>query len=93
MLEKKRQKALQILKSNFIGAFLEVVHHKKQTRLYPKGKIVDETKNSFIIETQVGEKRILKQNNTFIITLPNGKKYKIEGTLLIGNIWDRLKKY
>ncbi len=87
--EKKRQIAHQILKSNFIGAFLENEQHPKI-----KGKIIDETKNSFVIETLQGnEKRILKQNNVFIISFADKKKYKLDGNLLLGNIWDRLKKY
>jgi len=100
--EKKRQIALQILKANFINTFLEVVSNNKrrfskqqQNKPSPnniKGKVIDETKNSFILETPSGEKQVLKQNNFFILTFPDKKKYKIDGNLLIGNVWDRLKK-
>ncbi|NCO84788.1 MAG: hypothetical protein COW47_02190 [Candidatus Huberarchaeum crystalense] len=86
--EKKRQQALQILKTNFINSFLE-------NKLHPqiKGRVINETKNSFLVETNQGEKRTLKQNNIFTFTFQDKKKYKINGNLLVGNIWERLKKY
>ncbi|PKM92030.1 MAG: hypothetical protein CVU81_02690 [Euryarchaeota archaeon HGW-Euryarchaeota-1] len=57
-------------------------------------KFLSPTSLARFYETLQGnEKRILKQNNVFIISFADKKKYKLDGNLLLGNIWDRLKKY
>jgi len=56
------------------------------------GKVVDETKNSILIETKKGERKTaMKMNNTFEFALPEGK-IAIDGKDISGRAEDRIKK-
>ena len=71
-------------KSELIGSQLEVIDSKNKSLIGIKGKIIDETKNMFVLDT--GKKLIKSQIKIKIqkITL-NGKKLAIRPE-------DRLKK-
>ena len=79
------------LKFELIGLEVEVVDAKNKSLIGIKGKIVDETKNTFVIETNGKEKNLLKDQVTLII---NFKKEKIraEGKLFLGRPEERIKK-
>ena len=55
-----------------------------------KGKVVDETKNTLIIQS-TGLKRVAKKNATFKFSLDD-VNVKVEGKTLIGRPEDRVKK-
>ena len=55
-----------------------------------RGKVVDETKNTIIIQS-TGLKRVAKKNATFKFSL-DGVAVKVEGKTLIGRPEDRVKK-
>ena len=57
-----------------------------------KGKVLDETKNTFLILHDGRRKRIPKAHSTFRVHLPDGTIVDIDGVLLIGRPEDRLKK-
>lgn len=59
----------------FIGKSLVVLESAAESFLGAEGKIVDETKNSFVIETHGREKRIPKK----------GCVFRIAGKLVRGN--------
>ena len=54
------------------------------------GKIIDETKFSFLIETRNKRKRFFKHNNLFEITF-NEHKVKIEGSSIMMRPEERIK--
>ncbi len=56
------------------------------------GKIVDETRNTFLLETERGIKRIPKSNTSLIFTLQNGRKVKMAGSILISQPENRINK-
>lgn len=78
----------QIFKSEIIGAQLEVVGAKNESLLGKKGKVVDETKNTIILEGNVS---ILK-DQVIVSIESNDQKLIIDGKLLIGRSEERLKK-
>ena len=51
----------------FIGKSLVVLESAAESFLGAEGKLVDETKNSFVIETHGREKRIPKKGCVFMI--------------------------
>jgi ribonuclease P protein subunit POP4 len=55
------------------------------------GLIIDETKHTFLIETDKKQKRIAKQTATFAFEY-HGKKIIVKGTRLIYRPEDRIKK-
>jgi len=59
----------------FIGKTIEIVDSKNKEQKNIKGKIIDETKNTFTIKTQNKTIKILKKD----------KKFKIENQKIDGN--------
>jgi len=56
------------------------------------GTVVDETYNTFTVESRGKERLIPKKNSIFIFILPNGMKVEVEGKILISRPEDRIKK-
>ena len=72
----------------FIGITTEVVKSTNKSQIGLKGKIIDETQNTFIIDP---DKRILKKDATFRMCL-DSIKIDIDGKHLVGRSYDRIKK-
>ncbi|MCW1294188.1 MAG: ribonuclease P protein subunit [Candidatus Parvarchaeota archaeon] len=51
------------------------------------GKVIDETKNTILLETERGRKRVIKSGKKIIIYL-NGKEIKIRGEELNLRPWE-----
>ncbi len=56
-----------------------------------EGRVVDETKNLLIIETQKGEKKVQKRGSRFELEIPEGS-VTIDGEKLLFRPEDRTKK-
>lgn len=56
------------------------------------GKVVDETRNTFLLETERGIKRIPKSNTSLIFTLPDGRRVRAAGSILISQPENRISK-
>ena len=56
-----------------------------------EGVIVDETKNSFLVDSKPGFRRVIKSGNVFGFELEEGL-VKVHGDAVILRPWDRLKK-
>ena len=80
-----------ITKYELIGLKAEVSDAKNKANVGITGKIVDETRNTIMIETKKGIKRLIKENITIDVFFQN-KKIRIKGTLLVGRPEDRIKK-
>ena len=80
-----------IFKHELIGLKTEIIESKNKKLVGEIGKIVDETRNMFIIETNGNKIKVVKEQSTFMFYLPN-KNVKIEGSLLIGRPEKRMKK-
>lgn len=78
----------EVIKYEFIGCLIEVMDSKNKSLIGLKSKVIDETKNMFILENG---KRLIKDQSIFKITIKK-KKYQIDGKLLVGRPEDRLKK-
>jgi len=74
-----------------IGLEVEIVESKNRSLVGKKGRIVDETKNTFTIRSNGKERKIIKKDSTFVFKV-GGKKIMIKGDRLIGNPWERLKR-
>ncbi len=80
-----------ILREELIGLETEILEAKNKSLKGIKGKIIDETKFTFEIETPRGRKKVLKEQVT--LKLPyKGRKLAVDGKLLIGRPYERLKK-
>ena len=70
----------------YIGAVLEVVQSPNSSLQGLRGKVLDETKHTFLIQADEKERRIMKKGNTFQI---NGKE--VQGREITKRPEERLK--
>ena len=76
---------IDVLRGEFIGKEVKV-HNKKV-----EGRIIDETKNSFLINTKNdGRKRLLKINQTFQLKVRN-YLVDVDGNSILMKPEDRIK--
>ena len=76
-----------------IGLIMEVEESSNRDMEGLRGRIVDETRNIFVIETEQGEeKRIPKSGNMFIFVLEDGTRARIRGDKLLARPEDRIKR-
>ena len=88
----KQRKTKDIPRIEFIGKKVEIMGAKNKSLIGLKGKIVDESKNMFTLETEKGlSKRLVKKQVT-LKTKVNRKTFIIEGEILQGRPEERLKK-
>ena len=81
----------EIVKDELIGRQLKIKKCTDPNWIGETGTIIDETKNTFLIEKNGEQKRIAKNIATFEFE-HHGKKTIIEGTRLTYRPEDRIKK-
>lgn len=91
--------ASNLIYHELIGLVTEVVESTNPTLINIRGKIIDETRNTLVVETEeLCEKRIPKAGSVFVFHLPilsEGKlsvrHVKINGALLLSQPENRIK--
>jgi ribonuclease P protein subunit POP4 len=81
-----------ILRHELIGLEVSVVKSSNPHNIGISGKVVDETRNTLIIDDGSGEKRIAKGHAIFRFRLRDGILIDVEGSHLIGRPEDRVKR-
>lgn len=76
----------------WIGLEAEVIESTDKTRIGIKGKIVDETKNLIVIETEKGEKRLPKREVKIMVWLEK-EEVLLDCSRLIQRPEDRIKYF
>lgn len=56
------------------------------------GRVVDETRNTLIIESNGRERSLAKDEHAFSFSLPSGEQVLVDGNILVGRPEDRIKK-
>lgn len=80
-----------IARHEFIGLRVVVVDAQNKNLIGIEGKIIDETKNTFLIQTESSEKNVLKNGASFKLRLDK-QEIIIKGDILVGRPEDRIKK-
>ena len=75
----------------FIGSELEVADSRHQGYLGMEGKVIDETKKTFVISVDGKEKTIPKKGTRFKLTI-DGRKKDLDGNRLTFRPENRIKK-
>ena len=57
-----------------------------------RAQVVDETRNTFLLETLRKVVRIPKKNTSLIFLLPNGQRVRVAGSILISQPENRISK-
>ncbi|MEN4007229.1 MAG: ribonuclease P protein component 1 [Methanobacteriaceae archaeon] len=82
-----------IFRHELVGLPVKVVDSTHEGFIGIKGKVVDETKNTLLIQDgDETEKLVPKKNATFHFNLPDGTVIEIEGKIIIARPEDRIKK-
>ncbi len=82
---------MSIIAQELIGTSVEVIDAANREIIGLKGKVVDETKHTFTVMTQKGERRIMKKGNVFVFTV-SGRKIRIDGEKLEARPEERIRK-
>jgi len=80
-----------LVKDELIGRNMRIIECTDPSFTNLSGIVVDETKNTFLIEVKNKQKRIAKNTATFEFEY-NGKKIAVKGSRLINKPEDRIKK-
>ena len=81
-----------LARHELIGLFAEVDISSDPGLIGLSGQVVDETRNTFLLETTRKISRVSKMNTSFIFTLPDGKRVKVNGSVLISQPENRISK-
>ncbi len=81
-----------IIRQEFIGTEGRIAQSVHADYVGISGQVMDETKNTFIIQHSGKRKSVLKDSAVFHFKFPDGTVVEIDGKLLVGKPEDRLKK-
>ncbi len=81
-----------IISYEFIGTEAKIAQSKNRDCKGIRGKIIDETRNTFTILRENRPKKIIKDSSFFHFKFSDGTVVEIDGKLLVGRPEDRLKK-
>lgn len=81
--------AKDILRVELIGKNIEIVESKNKSLLGLKGRIIDETKNAFIIMSNGKRKMVLKSHMKMIVKWQD-KRILVDGKMLAKRPEDRI---
>ena len=81
-----------LVKHELTGLEVEIAGSSNKSMISIKGRVIDESRQMLTIKTVDGEKKVPKALCSFIFTLPEGKKVKVDGELLVSRPEDRIKK-
>ena len=81
----------RLARSELIGLDVEVIESENHFNRGLKGKIIDETKNIFIVKTEKGKKSIIKDQCVFEFKFKE-KNIKINGKSLTTRPEERIKQ-
>lgn len=83
---------LSLVRHELIGLHAKIVKSTNPANVGLAGKIIDERYQTLILQTNSREKKIFKENVVLIVELPDGKRVQVDGKLLLGRPWERIKK-
>jgi ribonuclease P protein subunit POP4 len=81
---------VNLRKHELIGLEVEVLHATDPTQAHVRGRVVDETRNTLVLEIQGDEKRIPKHGSRFRFEIQGG--LEVDGEEIRFRPEDRVKK-
>jgi ribonuclease P protein subunit POP4 len=81
---------VNLRKHELIGLEVEVLHATDPTQAHVRGRVVDETRNTLVLEIQGDEKRIPKHGSRFRFDIQGG--LEVDGEEIRFRPEDRVKK-
>lgn len=81
-----------ILRHELIGLETEVVKDRNSCNALINGRVIDESRNTLLIQQMKKTKRVAKQTAVFRFKLPSGISVEVNGSALVGRPEDRVKR-
>ena len=81
-----------LVRHELVGLLLEVTESTNPDNVGITGRVVDESRNTITIDTRKGTRNLIKDQCTFSFTIPDGRKVRVRGSLLVARPEDRTKK-
>jgi ribonuclease P protein subunit POP4 len=81
-----------LARHELIGLHVLVAESRDPGQTGLSAQVVDETRNTFLLETKAGVLRLAKKNTSLIFTLPDGQNVRVSGSILISNPENRISK-
>ena len=81
-----------LARHELIGLEVRVVTSSNSSQIGLKAQVVDETRNTFLLETKAKVLRLAKRNTNLIFTLPDGQNVRVYGSILISKPENRISK-
>jgi ribonuclease P protein subunit POP4 len=81
-----------LARHELIGLEVMVETSSNRSQIGLSGQVVDETRNTFLLETKRNVVRLAKKNTSLIFTLPQGQRVRICGLVLISQPENRISK-
>jgi ribonuclease P protein subunit POP4 len=81
-----------IIREEFVGVNSSISESPHSNYLGIRGKVLGETRNTFVIQQKGKSKRVTKDQAVFQFQFTDGTVVEIDGKLLVGKPEDRVKK-
>ena len=81
-----------LARHELIGLEVRVTASSDPGQVGLSGQVVDETRNTFLLETKAKVLRLAKKNASLIFTLPNGQNVRVYGSILVSQPENRISK-
>jgi ribonuclease P protein subunit POP4 len=81
-----------IIRCEFVGTEAKVCKSSHFGNVGISGKVVDETRNTFVVFHDGKRKTVAKNTSMFHFRFPDDTVVEIDGRILVGRPEDRLKK-
>jgi len=81
-----------IIRSEFIGTRTKTNNNNYAREACVRGRIIDETRNTFTVLNEGGKKTVIKSSSIFSFEFWDHSILEIDGKLLVGRPEDRLKR-
>ncbi|MFZ3149293.1 MAG: ribonuclease P protein subunit [Methanothrix sp.] len=81
-----------LARHELIGLEMLVAASSNPGQIGLSGQVVDETRNTFLLETKAKVLRLAKKNTNLIFTLPDGQNVRVYGSVLISQPENRISK-
>jgi len=82
----------EIVQDEFIGLKAKVAKSANPDCVGIEGRVIDETRNTFVLAQNGREKRVIKETSVFHFAYPDGTIVEIDGKVLVGRPEDRIKR-
>jgi len=83
--------ARNLLRHELIGLKVEVGRSRNRQLIGMRGVVVDETRNTLVVESRGRRRRLIKDVSAFRFELPDGTVVDVDGRRLVARPEDRIK--